>query len=406
MRRVQESPTLSRRARGPARRVRALPEGFLGNALTLAAALAILLAGFLAAINIDRLLPSGKGMLAVSRSRNQLDESWLQGVGRGASLQVFPYDGSGTTLEELDKDTALPALLGIRDLINLSGLIVKQWTHMPDGSAMKPFWSAMWFSQYDDTTPDISAYLRLEDIQEKARSLGAYDGFTPSPAKVAPAVTVFVPDAADEQYNGVTVPLETVPLETVPLETVPPGASLNAAQYACVLKSPLPGLVAPERWLLYRVPIAWYQKKEAEDVPASCIFIADGVHHASRGLVHLFLHEPGQSFPVSFTETNDEASLQYIKAQAAAFLDLLLNAPDREKNSNFYDKRMVAEWHARGNTRPADTRGLVSVEADACYVAGNLFAVSFPCEGGGRILLYVDAATMSFRGFTRQYTGR
>ena len=280
--------------------------------------------------------------------------------------------------------------------MNLSMLITDQWGSGVSGRHMKRMWAA-W---YDQTDGDISQYLVLGDILDKIGSNRSLAMTTPPPSEQSGSQAYGIARQGDKGYgdnDGSTL----IPGYTASTATAASGTSLRDGQYVGVLRGAMPGLSFPDRWLLYRMPVAWYEDAQKEN--AARVFVADAVYHPSRGLVHFFLHEPQQSFPSDFVQAGNGASVQFVKAQSASLLETLLKWTSQDSGKKIQDAKLEAVWQTQGNTNTADLQGLTDAQADACYIAENLFAVSFPCEEGGRILVYLDAATMDLRGFSRVY---
>lgn len=379
MRRTQPAPIRGIRS---AKRRRALPQGMLWHLITLTAAVGILLAGYLTAIGLDRVLPSGKGVLAVDQSRDRLDKSWLTEDSAKVTLAAFPYgQAGGGQLQAPDKDGTLTAIRGMKRLLTLTNEIIASWQYDPNAPAQ-----TLWINQYDSSTMDLQQYLRLDDMQAKIDS-GQSKAYNDAAVEV-PAASTAWPTATPQKTQRAT--------------DASAGTRLDDAEYAAVWQGTQPGLSgSPDRWVVYRLPAAWIHGGSDEKVDT--LYLADVVYHPALGVTHLFLHASDETFPTSFHKAGGEIALQYIKAHSAEFLTGLLKLANRDKVDLKFDGEVGPAWQSQGNTQLADISGLISAEADGCYVSGDLCAVSFPCEGGGHLLVYVDAATMNIRGFTRQY---
>lgn len=318
-----------------------IPEGAAWSALTLILAAVILLSGYLLTVWLDDWLPSGKNVLLKSELRNPLDESWMQSTPSSEPLGIFPYDTTDAAeLTAMDNSSSIPAETGFEQIRILSDNIARQW-YSSFYSSQHRIKMAMPYDYKDEGLALVYAATDISDAD---------------------------PDIHEEQYVG-------------------------------VLKAPMPGLSFPDRWIMYRIPTVWLLDADNEQIVDE--YRADAVYHPALGLVHFFLHLPQESFPSAFTRADDDAPLQFVKAQGAGVLEYLLQIID--SGSVIPDKAVDAAWQSKGNTSLADLRAITSSEPDGCYVADGLFAVSFPCKDGGRIYLYLEAATMNLRGFSRVF---
>jgi len=319
------------------------PEGLAWSALTLFLAGGILLAGFLLTLWLDVWLPSGKDVLTQNTSRNPLDDIWMQDTPSGEPLGVFPYDtASNANLKAVEGKTELLAQTGYEWLYILTNEMTSRWYSDP------------YVNRYE-----IKRAVSFE-INEESIAL-----------EFAGA------DISDWNLAGV-----------------------DDALYIGVLEETMPGLVAPDRWIAYRVTAA--RLLNTRDGETICEYRADAIFHPALGITHFFLHKPGEGFPSAFIRTDDNAPLQYVKAQASGFLEHLLQLVVYEEA--YPDKILDAAWRSGGNTSLADLGGITSPEADGCYIADGLFAVSFPCGDNGHFYLFLEADTLNIRGFSRVYT--
>ncbi len=346
-----------RRQPRPKQRAIRLPEGLFWNAVTIGLAVGMLLIGYVLAIRLDGWLPSGKNVLATSTTRHQLDESWWQNLASGKPLGLFPYDvKADVKVSAMDDSAWLAAQEGMKRILLFSQIMESWWP--PDSINSNRQFS--WSVSKNDGDGDMGQFL---------------------------AAVMDTSAATDVSYGEVT---------QQPATDTQVDAGLGDAQYVGVMRCAMPGLSSPDRWLAYRVPVAWYvdqgEKRE---------YMADAVYHPSKGLVHLFLHGQGTSFPSSFTQASADVPLQYVKVQCTAFLEQLL--PYGQKMSSFPSDKVEDAWQPQGEGTEIDLQGITSAEVEACYLADDLCAVSFPCEDGGHFFLYMDMTSMSICGFSRQY---